>query len=82
MSTAEGPTIHSRFGVEFARMETHLESLARDFRYALRNLRKSRRFSLIAICALAFGDIFGHRPSLGSHRRVQRDGLYGFLADS
>ena len=36
-------------------METHLESLTRDFRYSLRNLRKSRRFSLIAICALAFG---------------------------
>jgi putative ABC transport system permease protein len=36
-------------------METHLESLACDFRYALRNLRKSRRFSLIAILALALG---------------------------
>src|SRR5947208_2149055 len=36
-------------------METQRESLTRDLRYALRNLRKSRRFSLIAICALAFG---------------------------
>jgi hypothetical protein len=36
-------------------MKTHLESLARDFRYALCNLRKSRRFSLIAVCALALG---------------------------
>lgn len=35
--------------------ETHLETLARDFRYALRNLRKDRRFSLIAIFALALG---------------------------
>jgi len=36
-------------------METHLGSLARDFHYALRNLRKNRRFSLIAIFALALG---------------------------
>jgi putative ABC transport system permease protein len=36
-------------------METHVASLAREFRYALRNLRKSRRFSLVAICALALG---------------------------
>jgi len=36
-------------------METNIDSLARDFRYALRNLRKTRRFSLIAICALALG---------------------------
>jgi 2-phosphoglycerate kinase len=35
--------------------ETHLETLARDFRYALRNLREDRRFSLIAILALALG---------------------------
>jgi putative ABC transport system permease protein len=51
----EVPTIRGRFGVEFARMEIHLESLAHDFRYALRNLRKNRRFSLIAIFALALG---------------------------
>jgi len=36
-------------------METHLNGLARDFRYALRNLRKNRRFSLVAIFALALG---------------------------
>jgi hypothetical protein len=36
-------------------METLVASLAREFRYALRNLRKSRRFSLVAICALALG---------------------------
>ena len=36
-------------------METHLDSLARDFRYALRTFRKDRRFSLIAIFALALG---------------------------
>src|SRR5437899_8311456 len=36
-------------------MENRLDGLACDFRYALRNLRKSRRFSLIAICALALG---------------------------
>jgi len=36
-------------------METHLESFTRDFRYAVRNLRKNPRFSLIAIFALALG---------------------------
>src|SRR5437879_5696407 len=41
--------------VRDARWETHLDNLARDFRYALRNLRKNRRFSLIAILALALG---------------------------
>src|SRR6266480_901891 len=41
--------------VRDARWETRLETLARDFRYALRNLRKDRRFSLIAIFALALG---------------------------
>jgi putative ABC transport system permease protein len=35
--------------------ETLLESLFRDFRYGLRTLRKDRRFSLIAIFALALG---------------------------
>jgi putative ABC transport system permease protein len=35
--------------------ETQLDNLARDFRYALRTLRKDRRFSLLAICALALG---------------------------
>jgi len=36
-------------------METHLDGLGRDFRYALRNLGKNRSFSLIAILALALG---------------------------
>jgi hypothetical protein len=36
-------------------MESHFHSLAWDFRYALRNLCKNRRFSLIAIVALALG---------------------------
>ena len=48
-------TIRSRFGVQFARMKTYFDGLARDFRYALRSLRKNRRFSLIAIFALALG---------------------------
>src|SRR5690348_2055047 len=41
--------------VRDTRWEIHLETLARDFRYALRNLRKNRRFSLVAIFALALG---------------------------
>ena len=41
--------------VRDSRWETHLDNLARDFRYALRSLRKDRRFSLIAIFALALG---------------------------
>ena len=36
-------------------MESHLDGLARDFLYALRNLRKNRRFSLVAIFTLALG---------------------------
>jgi hypothetical protein len=36
-------------------METHLDNLFRDFRFALRGLRKDRRFTLIAIFALALG---------------------------
>lgn len=36
-------------------METRLDGLARDFHYALRNLRKNPSFSLIAIFALALG---------------------------
>jgi len=35
--------------------ESHLDNLFRDFRYALRSLRKDRRFALIAIFALALG---------------------------
>jgi putative ABC transport system permease protein len=34
---------------------THLDSLFRDFRYAIRNLRKDRRFVATAIFALALG---------------------------
>src|SRR6266576_1252841 len=41
--------------VRDTRWETRLDNLARDFRYALRTLRKDRRFSLIAIFALALG---------------------------
>src|SRR5271154_4629624 len=41
--------------VRDTRWETHLDNLLRDFRYALRNLRKDRRFALIAIFALALG---------------------------
>jgi putative ABC transport system permease protein len=36
-------------------MGSHLDGLAREFRYALRDHRKNRRFSLIAIFALALG---------------------------
>jgi putative ABC transport system permease protein len=36
-------------------MTTYLDGLARDFRCAVRNLRKNRRFSLVAIFALALG---------------------------
>jgi putative ABC transport system permease protein len=35
--------------------ETHLDNLFRDFRYALRSLRKDRRFVGIAVFALALG---------------------------
>jgi hypothetical protein len=41
--------------VRDARWETHLNNLARDLRYALRTLRKDRRFALTAIFALALG---------------------------
>src|SRR5882762_6788653 len=41
--------------VRNTRWETHLDTLARDFRYALRTLRKDRRFALIAIFTLALG---------------------------
>src|ERR1700752_4051951 len=36
-------------------METHLDGLGSDFRYAFRNLRNARRFALVAILALALG---------------------------
>ena len=41
--------------VRDTRWETHFDNLVRDFRYAFRNLRKDRRFSLVAIFALALG---------------------------
>jgi putative ABC transport system permease protein len=41
--------------VRDTRWETHLDNLMRDFRYALRNLGKDRRFSLVAILTLALG---------------------------
>jgi predicted permease len=41
--------------VRDTRWETHLDNLVRDFRYALRTLRKDRHFALIAIFALALG---------------------------
>jgi putative ABC transport system permease protein len=41
--------------VRDARWETHLDNLFRDFRYALRNLRKDSRFAFVAIFALALG---------------------------
>src|SRR5882757_5006411 len=41
--------------VRDTRWETHLENLFLDFRYAIRTLRNDRRFSLIAIFALALG---------------------------
>jgi len=41
--------------VRDTRWETHLENFVRDFRYALRNLRKDRQFAFIAIFALALG---------------------------
>src|SRR5271156_4062410 len=41
--------------VRDTRWETHLDNLVRDFRYALRNLRKDRRFALVAVFALALG---------------------------
>ena len=41
--------------VRDTRWETGLENFFRDFQYALRNLCKDRRFSLIAILALALG---------------------------
>jgi putative ABC transport system permease protein len=42
-------------GVRDTRWERHLDNLFRDFRYAIRNLRKDRRFAFVAIFALALG---------------------------
>ena len=41
--------------VRDARWETHLENFFRDFHFALRHLRKDRRFALVAIVVLALG---------------------------
>ena len=41
--------------VRDTRWETRLDNLFRDFRYAIRNLRKDRRFAMVAIFALALG---------------------------
>jgi predicted permease len=41
--------------VRETRWETHVENLFRDFRYALRSLRKDRRFVGTAVFALALG---------------------------
>jgi putative ABC transport system permease protein len=41
--------------VRDTRWETHLDNLFLDFRYAIRNLRKDRRFAMVAIFALALG---------------------------
>ena len=38
--------------VRDTRWETHLDNLFRDFRYAIRNLRKDRRFASVAVFAL------------------------------
>ena len=38
-----------------AHFESHIEDLLRDFRYAFRSLTKDRRFTLIAVFALALG---------------------------
>jgi putative ABC transport system permease protein len=41
--------------VRDVRWETRFDNLFHDFRYAIRNLRKDRRFAMIAIFALALG---------------------------
>ena len=41
--------------VRDTRWDTHLDNLFRDFRYAIRNLHKDRRFAMFAIFALALG---------------------------
>jgi putative ABC transport system permease protein len=41
--------------VRDTRWETHLEILLRDLKFGLRNLKKDRRFSFLAIFALALG---------------------------
>jgi putative ABC transport system permease protein len=41
--------------VRDTRWVTHIDNMIRDFRFALRSLRKDRRFASTAICALALG---------------------------
>jgi len=41
--------------VRDTRWVTHIDNIIRDFRFALRSLRKDRRFAFIAIFALALG---------------------------
>ena len=41
--------------VRESRFETRVENYADDFLYALRNLWRDKRFSLVAVCALALG---------------------------
>src|SRR5260370_19346000 len=41
--------------VRDTRWKTALDNLARDFRYAFRNLRNDRRFSFVSIFILALG---------------------------
>ena len=53
-------------------MESHLDGLARDLRYALRDLRKNHRFSLIAILALRYSY---RNATIGSTFVARRAGM-------
>ena len=41
--------------VRDTRWETHLDNPLRDFRYAIRNLRRDRRFAAVVILTLSLG---------------------------